>query len=169
MTIYRLPLAEWRKLEDAKTANFGRMIMNTTTTAYVVERAADATAEDRFAVLRDDLEDMLITLAVYDPAVAVAAMRRAIAENYGGTLPDGRPIKLDLIPGGTMTMTWGSPAKTVKGQWMQRNNQVVMLPMMDAKTPGKSILMHFDNETLVVVTWDEKAFGPVGARMEAIH
>jgi len=166
VSIYRLPLAAWRKLEDAKTT-FGRMTMNTQQTAYVVDRPEDAQGQDRYAALRGDLEDLLITLAIYDPATAAAALRRPVAEHYAGSLPNGEPVKLALDRAGTMQLTLGKAGRVIKGQWMQRNNQVIMLPVMDANTPSKSILMHFDEHTLVVVTWDEKAFGPAGARLDA--
>ena len=166
VTIYRLPLAAWRKLEDAKTANFGRMTMNTQETAYVVDRPEDADGNDRYAQLRNDLEDLLITLAVYNPVAAVAALRRPVADSYLGKLPGGEPVTLELAARGTMKLTLGKAARVIKGQWMQRNNQVIMQPLMDDKTAATGILMHFDNHTLVVVSWDEKAFGPAGARLD---
>ncbi len=166
VTIYRMPLASWRKLEDAKTADFGRLTMNTPETAYIVTRSEHTYGKDRFSQLRNELEDVLITLAIYDPAVAVAAIRRPVAAQYRGSLPGGDPVTLDLDPSGTMTLTWTKTGKAVSGQWMQRNNQVIMLPIMDGGKAGTSILMHFDEHTLVVVTWDEKALGPAGARLE---
>ena len=32
--------------------------------------------------------------------------------------------------------------------------------------PKTPILMHFDGQALVVVTWDESVFGAAGARLE---
>jgi len=164
--IYRMPLASWRKLEDAKTANFGRLTMNTPETAYIVDRSEHTYDKDRFSKLRDGLEDLLITLAVYDPAIAAAAIRRPVADFYSGTLPGGEPVTLDLSQGGSMKLTWTKTGKSISGQWMQRNNQVIMLPIMADGKAGGSILMHFDEHSLVVVTWDEKALGAAGARLE---
>ncbi len=166
VSIYRLPLAAWRKLEDAKTT-FGRLTMNTQQTAYVVVRPEDAGGQDRYAVLRGDLEDLLITLAIYDPEMAAAALRRPVAEHYVGTLPNGEPVKLDFGRDGTMELHHGKNARLIKGQWMQRNNQVIMLPLLGGGKAAKSMLLHFDNHTLVVVSWDEQMFGPSGARLDA--
>lgn len=166
VSIFRLPLAAWRKLEDSKTT-FGRLTMNTQQTAYSVVRPEDAQGQDRYAELRGDLEDLLITLAIYDPEMAAAALRRPVAEHYAGALPNGEPLQIDFNRDGTMALRHGKAGKEVKGQWMQRNNQVIMLPLLGEGKAAKSILLHFDNHTLVVVTWDEKMFGPVGARLDA--
>lgn len=166
LTVYRTPLKAWRALEKDGKAGPGRVTLTSTDFAFVVVRPADAKGHDRFATLRRDVEDVISTLAIYDARREGEALRAPIAADWAGKLPDGAPISMHLDPIGTLTITWGKDGKEGRGQWLQRESQVIAHVVGIDPRPKTPILMHFDGQALVVVTWDESVFGAAGARLE---
>lgn len=167
LTIYRAELAGWRLLEKDGKAGPGRVTLTNYESAFVVLRGQESKKRGRYATLRLEVEEAISTLAIYDPRREGQALRAPIAEKWAGTLPGGDPISLNLQPDGTLRMSWGKDGKEGRGQWLQRESQVIAVVIGVEPRPTKSILMHFDGKGLVIVSWDEAVFGPAGGRLEA--
>jgi hypothetical protein len=166
LTIYRVPLKEWREADRKQEAGPGRVTLTTPDKAFVVVRPPDAEGKGRFAQLRKDVEDAVGTLARYDAHHEERHLRPQIGTDFSGTLVDGSPVALHLEPGGALTLTWGKKQRVAKGKWLQREAQIMghlinPVPKIDA-----SLLWHFDGVSLITIKWDESALGNVGVRLE---
>lgn len=167
LTVYRVSVDAWRLLEKDGKAGPGRVTMNNFDSAFVVIRPEETRKRDRYALLRGDVEDVIATLGIYDARREGTVQRVAIGPKWAGKLPDGAPITLQLDPNGTLAITWGKDGKSGRGQWLQRESQVIAHVVGIDPMPRKAILMHFDGKGLVVVSWDDNVFGAAGARLEA--
>lgn len=168
LTVYRADLAGWRLLEKDGKAGPGRVTLTNYDSAFIVLRGPEAKKRDRYATLRLDVEDAISTLAIYDPRKEGQSLRLPLGEQWAGTLPGGDPIRMQLQPNGILQLSWGKDGKEARGQWLQRESQVIAVVVGIDPRPKKSILMHFDGKGLVIVSWDESVFGPAGGRLDAV-
>lgn len=173
LIIYKTPLKQWRDAAREKMPEPGRVALTQVETGYVVIRPAEPETRDRYAELRDDMEDAVGTMALYDAyKEAQHLIPRVPASDFNGTLQNGSTLKLKLDSNGRLTLSFGKKPRTLEGRWFQRGAQVVVwLTTPAVKTSADAdidnkMLFHFDGKGLIIIEWDQKIFGATGGRLE---
>lgn len=166
LTLYRVPLEQWRTAERAGNAGPGRITFTTAEQVYVVVRPPEATTAGRYATLRNALEDAIGTLALYDAFKEERHLQPSIGTDFIGTLSDGSAIKLHMDAGGVMTLTFGKDQRKLNARWSARDSQIIgdLLDHGDKINP--TVLFHMDGSGLIAVKWDESLFGNLGVRLD---
>ena len=166
LTLYRLPLEDWRAADRTGKAGPGRITFTMAEKGYVVVRPPEATEPGRYATLRNALEDAIGTLALYDAYNEERFLRPQIGTDFSGKLIDGSAIALHMENGGKLTLTFGKDQRTIKGRWLQRDSQIVGQLLDQGDKVNPALLFHYDGKGLIAVKWDESLFGNIGVRLD---
>lgn len=166
LTLYRVPLEQWRTADRAGKAGPGRITFTTADKGYVVVRPPEATTAGRYATLRNAVEDAIGTLALYDAHHEERSLRPQIGSDFAGTLADGSAVKLHIEAGGVLTLTFGKDQRQIKGRWLQRDAQIVGQLLDQGDKVHPALLFHYDGTGLIAVKWDESLFGNIGVRLD---
>lgn len=167
LTFYRVPLKPWREADKEGKGGPGLPTLTTPDKAFMVIRAPERSTPGRYTTLRNELEDAVGTLALYDAHHEERHLRPEIGSDYVGTLNDGSPLAIHLQPGGNLTLTYGKKSQQIEGKWLQREAQVIAHLTSKEPKVEPQLLLHFDGKSLIVIQWDQSVFGPVGGHLEA--
>ncbi len=167
LTFYRAPLKPFRELANSGKAT-GRIVITDPEYAYVVERG-DNGKSARFKALRSNAEAVISTMAIYDERREILERRMPISTHYAGKLSNGQPIDIQFATDGTLTLAWGENlSRKAKGQWLQRDSQLMMQLFDTEPKPEGPVMMLFDGQQLTVTKWDEILFGATNVSLQPV-
>jgi hypothetical protein len=165
ITIFRAPLQQYRELANAGKAGPGRIVLTDSDFAYVAVRESKGRTR-RFKELNLSVDDLLATLSVYDERRERLQRQLPVSDRFKGKLSDGRDIDIQLASDGTMTLTLGQTA--VRGQWLQRDSQLIAMVIGTEPKANGPLHFHFDGESLTATKWDEIVFGQPNVRLDPV-
>jgi hypothetical protein len=166
LTIFRVPLEQWRAAELEGKAGAGRITLVDRDKGFVVVRPPEAKEPGRFATLRHDLNFAIGGLVIFDAYREERHLLATIAPLFVGKLVDGSPVALHLRPDGTLRLVFGNDQREFAGRWAQRGPQIIGNLASQAGELNPALLFHYDGSGLIVMKWDEKVFGNIGGRLD---